>query len=223
MKTCSVISQTTMTFLIFETERTSEELLEYLRDRKFSHSQRNMKRLLFAEDVLVEIDDEDISEQQKEFRRWEVIQTKEQEGYTYLGANRGEPTPPTSAIDTPNAPPELGQSYEGKIPMASEPLITTETQSLPTELSQPPLMGMALAVSVLMAIVGMFIGLIIIGAKMPYGANPMLDNIKFFAGIGVAMTSLAGIGITYGFVYLVRAVIDIRNVLVAQSQQPAEK
>ena len=89
MKTIILHSKSLNNFLVFETNKAESELIEHLKGLNFIDEQALFKELVFSSDLESEIYSNHTYESNKDTERFAAICKKENEGATYIGANRG--------------------------------------------------------------------------------------------------------------------------------------
>ena len=90
MKTIILHSKSQNNFLVFETNKSESELIEHLKGLNFSEEQVLFKELIFSSDLESEIHSSHTYKSNKENERFSAVLKKENDGFKYIGANRGK-------------------------------------------------------------------------------------------------------------------------------------
>lgn len=72
---------------MFETTKSTDELIEYLRDIYFADEQSYSKELIFSDDVEAEISSNQTDKNNQAKERRKAITKKEAEGFNYIGTS----------------------------------------------------------------------------------------------------------------------------------------
>lgn len=89
MKTIILSSKELSTFIVFESNKSPKELIKHIQGLEFSQEQATFKALAFAHDLETIISCEHTYASNKNSQRFIAVISKEKEGYSYIGNNRG--------------------------------------------------------------------------------------------------------------------------------------
>ena len=215
MKTFALISLLEKSFVVFNTHQPEEKLLAHFKERQYTEAQEPFKKLIFANDLAFETIYIGASEHEQQLARETFIKAKELEGFQHLLLDT---LVSHQATQTTHETAPLQQNMSNPFVSYQAAQTTHETAPLQQNMSKPFLLGMVEFISLGMAIVAMIFGVMIINTGIQQGIG-----MTVLTGVGIITASVVSLGMTYGFISMVKAQIDIRNILVAQLQQPAQK
>jgi len=107
MKTIILMSKALNQFLVFETDKSPNDLVEHLQGKEFVAEQAKIKELLFSSDLTAEISGKYTYKSNQQAERFKAVTKMEKAGLVYLGTNRGEsPEQGVSVIDATASEPD---------------------------------------------------------------------------------------------------------------------